>query len=124
MELKFDIDPMIDSAIDNIKDAMGSWDMNSVSVVSVSSHTYGDVVVVSARVADGKVDAITSDCDVELAFELHTCESGEKNTRWLIYVDSVEVSIKHERRIIAYERFYIDETKKIADFIKKHIIFN
>ena len=67
MELKFDIDPMIDSAIDNIKDAMGSWDMNSVRV---------------------------------------------------------EVSIKHESRIIAYERFYIDETKKIADFIKKHIIFN
>ena len=121
MEIKFDIDPMIDSAIDNIKDAMGSWDMNSVSVVSVSSNTDGDVVVVSVRVADGKVDAITSDCDVELAFELHTCE---KNTRWLIYVDSVEVSIKHERRIIAYERFYIDETKKIADFIKKHIIFN
>ena len=120
MELKFDIDPLIDSAIDNIKDAMGSWDMNSVNV---SSNTDGDVVVVSVRVADGKVDAITSDCDVELAFELHTCESGEKNTRWLIYVDSVDVSIKHERRIIAYERFDIDETKKIADFIKKHIIF-
>lgn len=122
MELKFDIDPLIDSSLDNIKEAMGSWDMSKVSLSS-NTYGYGDVVVVSVRVADGKVDAVTSDCDVELAFELHTCESEDKNTRWLIYVDSVDVSIKHERRIIADDRFDIDETKKIATFIKKHIIF-
>ena len=120
MELKFDTEPLIDSALDNIKEAMGSWDMDTISV---SSKNDGYVVVVAVSVSDGKVDAVTSDCDVELAFDVHTCESGETNTRWLIYVDNVDVSIKHERRIIADERFYIDETKKIADFIKKHIIF-
>ena len=120
MELKFDTEPLIDSALDKIKEAMGSWDMDTISV---SSKNDGYVVVVAVSVSDGKVDAVTSDCDVELAFELHTCESGVTNTRWLIYVDSVDVSIKHERRIIADEQFYIDETKKIATFIKEHIIF-
>ena len=122
MDFKFDLDPLIESALDNIKESMGSWDISSVSVLHKKS-VYGDVVVVAVRVADGKVDAVTSDCDVELAFEVHTCESADKNTRWLIYVDSVDVSIKHGSRIIADDRFDIDETKKIATFIKEHIIF-
>jgi hypothetical protein len=120
MELKFDTEPLIDSALDNIKEAMGSWDMNTISV---SSKNDGNVVVVAVSVADGKVDAVTSDCDVELAFDVHTCESHDKNTRWFIYVDSVDVSIKHGSRIIADDSFDIDDTKKIAKFIKKHIIF-
>lgn len=119
MELKFDTEPLIDSALDNIKESMGRWDMETVSV---SSKNDGNVVVVRVRVADGKVDAVTFDCDVELAFDVHTCESAEKNTRWLIYVDSVDVSIKFESRIIADDNFDIDDTTQIADFIKEHII--
>ena len=34
MELKFDTEPLIDSALDNIKEAMGSWDMDTLSVSS------------------------------------------------------------------------------------------
>jgi len=120
MELKFDTEPMIDSSLDNIKEAMGSWDMDTISV---SSKNDGYVVVVAVSVSDGKVDAVTSDCDVELAFDVHTCESADKNTRWLIYVDSVDVKIKHGTRIIADDSFDIDDTKKIAKFIKEHIIF-
>ena len=120
MELKFDTEPLIDSALDNIKEAMGSWDMDTISV---SSKNDGYVVVVAVSVSDGKVDAVTSDCDVELAFDVHTCESAGKNTRWLIYVDSVDVKIKHGTRIIADGNFDIDDTTAIAEFIKEHIIF-
>lgn len=112
MELKFETDPRIVSALDKIKDAMGSWDMETVSV---SSKNDGSVAIVAVRVADGKVD-------VELAFDVHTCEIRDKNTRWLIYEDSVDVSIKHESRIIADDTFDIDDTTKIAEFIKEHII--
>ena len=118
MELKFDTEPLIDSALDNIKEAMGRWDMNTISV---SSKNDGYVIVVAVSVADGKVDATTFACDVELAFDVHTCESHDKNTRWFIYVDSVDVSIKHENRIIADDSFDIDDTKKVVSFIKKHI---
>jgi hypothetical protein len=120
MELKFDTEPLIDSALDNIKEAMGSWDMDTISV---SSKNDGYVVVVAVSVSDGKVDAVTSDCDVELAFDVHTCESPGKNTRWLIYVDSVDVNIKHGTLIIADGNFDIDDTTAIAEFIKEHIIF-
>lgn len=120
MELKFDTDPIIDASLDNIKEAMGSWDMETVSV---SSKNDGEVVIVEARVSNGKFGAVTFDNYVELAFDLHACESIDKNTKWVIYVDNVGATIKSKTRIIADDNFDIDDTTKIAKFIKKHISY-
>lgn len=119
MKIEFDTEEMIDAAIGNIKAAMGRWAMETVSF---SSKKDGYVVMVAVKVSDGQVDAVTFGSEVILAFEIHTCESLGKNTRWLIYVDNVDVTIKHDSRIIAEEGFDIDYTNAIANFIKKHIV--
>lgn len=118
MTIEFDTEEMVDSAINSIKEALGSWDMN---VVCTSAEKDGYRVRVSTEVADGKVDATTFKYGVELDFEIHTCESSDKATRWLIYVDSVDVIIKDGSTMVDEEHFDIDDVKMIADFIKKHL---